>query len=396
MSAIAREGVQLRLAQFIAFCGIGALMPYFGLLLEDAGLSAWQIAQISIIAPILKLVIPPAAGLVADLYTGRGNLIRAMNITAVLTWPMLLWPESFVGWALVWIYMSVARGALSPFLNAAAMDYSHRAIAAGYGHENFGRIRLWGSLGFIAATAAGGLLADAVGIRAVIHLYGVMLALTVVACWPIDRIHQPARRREGAQPANTLGQLIQLLRTPAFLMALVGIMLVRTSEGGYNVLYTMHVRHLGYSNTVAAILWSIGVFSEVALFRWLGAHVSRLPMGRLELWVAIAAGSNVLRWALLGTGDGWPTLLTGQLLHGISFGMFYLLGIELLDRHAPADFKSTIQGIYDTVAFGLSALMGQLASGWVWDHYSPQSMFLVNAIIALLGTSILFGSRRRA
>ena len=345
MASIVREGVQLRLAQFVAFCGIGALMPYFGLLLEDAGLSAWQIAQLSVIAPVLKLVIPPAAGLVADLYTGRGNLIRTMNITAVLTWPLLLWPETFAGWALVWVYMSVARGALSPFLNAAAMDYSHRAIAAGRSQENFGRIRLWGSLGFIAATAAGGLLADAYGIRSVIHLYGLMLALTVVACWPIDRVHQPAHRRVGARPANTLGQLNQLLSTPAFLLALLGILLVRTSEGGYNVLYTMHVRHLGYSNTVAAILWSIGVFSEVALFRWLGAHVSRLALPRLELWVALAAGSNVLRWLLLGTSSSVPALIVAQLLHGVSFGMFYLLGIELLDRHAPAEFKSTIQGI---------------------------------------------------
>ena len=47
------------------------------------------------------------------------------------------------------------------------------------------------------------------------------------------------------------------------------------------------------------------------------------------------------------------------------------------------------------MAFGLSALMGQLASGWVWDHYSPHSMFLVNAMIALLGTSILLGTRSR-
>ena len=133
---------------FAYFAYAGGFTPYLSLYLTAVGMSAAQIGLLIGVMQASRMVGPVLWGWLADRRGQRMHLVRLTAAAGALGFPAIAWADGFAG-------LFLALAAMS-FLTSAAMPL---AEATTFGHVRgdtgrYARIRLWGSIGFIASVVA--------------------------------------------------------------------------------------------------------------------------------------------------------------------------------------------------------------------------------------------------
>jgi len=254
------------------------------------------------------------------------------------------------------------------------------ALAAAYaGRLDYGRIRLWGSLGFIAATLLAGRLVTLAGIDSVALLLAGAAALILAACAALPA---PRRGRDATPRAGAL----RALARPSFLLFLLAAALIQGSHAVYYGFGTLYWRRLGIADDVIALLWAEGVVAEIALFYWGAPLLRRLgPAGLL----ALGGGGGLLRWSLTGFVASLPALALLQLLHGLTFGAAHLGAMHHLARNLPPAQAATAQALYATVVGGLGQGLLMLVAGALYGAVAGKAYLAMAAVAAAGGALAL-------
>jgi PPP family 3-phenylpropionic acid transporter len=215
-----RPALSLTAFYFFSFAALGIFLPYFNLYLLHRGLAAWQIGLIAAVPPLLKILVPAFFGLAAD-RTGRRRALIIGTAATTLTFGLLLGVTSFAGILAAMIAFAFVWAPVLPLVEATTLETVER-----FKQLDYGRVRLWGSVGFIAATATMGVLLDYVSDRAI--LYGVLAAFAATTAATFG-IPAAADSRRGAA-AITLGAL---LRRREFLLFYGACLLMQLGHGTY-------------------------------------------------------------------------------------------------------------------------------------------------------------------
>ncbi|HVL56187.1 MAG TPA: MFS transporter, partial [Burkholderiaceae bacterium] len=149
-------GVRALFLTYFAF--IGALSPYAALYFAARGLSIVEIGVLMSLPQALRIFAPAFWAWLADRSGKRVVLLRVSAAVAVAT--MLLFPAaaSAPGFAALMLVLFFATAAQLPIAEAMALHVA-RGDAGRYG-----RLRLWGSIGFIGAVLLLGPLLDRWGV----------------------------------------------------------------------------------------------------------------------------------------------------------------------------------------------------------------------------------------
>jgi PPP family 3-phenylpropionic acid transporter len=195
-------------------------------------------------------------------------------------------------------------------------------------------------------------------------------------------------RSSPAPPARLRAGLAALFRYPAFRTFLAATFLARFSAGAYNTFFTIQLDELGISQTIAGQAWALGVLCEVAVMAAWPRLVTRVGADRL---LTLAIGSHAVRWWLMAEVTHPVAFLGIQMLHGLTFGAFYLAAVQLVDSMVPPDLRATGQGLFAASIFGLSGVAGTFLAGRLLDAVGLVGIYRLSAFIAVAAT--LLGSR---
>jgi PPP family 3-phenylpropionic acid transporter len=363
--------IALRLALLYAaiFFVSGVQLPFGPVWLAARGLSPAEIGAVLGMAQWIKVAANPLAGLAADRGRDQRRLMVALGAAALAGFLLLLPAGGFAVLLLLYTATAACFAPLLPLSDAVT-------LAAAYaGKLDYGRVRLWGSLGFIGATMlAGRLLA---GGDADIVLYLLIVgALAVVAGASLLPALRPAARR----PERAAWR--QLL-TPRFLAFLGTATAIQGSHGIYYAFGTLYWRSLGVSDATIGLLWAEGVIAEIALFYWGAPLLRRLgPLGLL----ALGGGSGVLRWTMTPLVAAVPLLALLQLLHAFTFGAAHLGAMHHLARSIASDRTATAQALYSATTGGIGSGFIMLGAGALYGTMGGTA-YLAMAMLAAIGTA---------
>lgn len=357
------------------FAFVGAFSPFLGLYLSHLGLSIAQIGVLLAVPQLLRIVGPPFWGWMAGRAAER-RLLVAAAAGMIAGSALLALPGAMGGVAAVLVLLFFASSGVVPIAEAVALRETHGDSG------RYGRLRIWGSVGFIAAVSAGGPLLDAVGVA---WLPGWMLAMAVLVFWAARRTgaREPAPRR-----ARTPGQGIRArLREPAVAAFFAQGFLMIVAHSALYAFYSLHLERMGFSKTLIGAMWSVGVAAEIAVFalqRRLFERVDAARLLRVALWVAAA------RFVIIAAcGDGLAWLLAAQLLHAVTFGVHHSASVLLLHRWFPPEAQARAQAVNIVVCYGLGGSLGGLGAAWAWEALSPQAMFMAAALAAAAGGVVM-------
>lgn len=355
---------------FFYFAFLGAFSPFFGLYLQSIEFSAWDIGLLMSQMQLMRLLGPYVWGWLADRYGRRMLIIRIAALVSLAGFVSFFWLQRLPGMLAAMAVLAFFWSAALPLVEALTFDHLREE------RSRYSRIRLWGSIGFIVAVTATGLLLDQVPVVGVLWVCTAVLAgIFGCAAFLPEVPSRPSTR--------TAVPLAPILRQPRVRALLAACFAMSVAHGPFYVFFSIHLADHGYGRSATGLLWSLGVLAEIVVFMLMARLVRRHSLRQILL-VAFAAA--VLRFLLMGWGmDSLALTLVVQCLHGLTFGAYHAAAITAINQWFPGEAQARGQALYSSLSFGAGGLLGALVSGQTWTLWGAGWTFTLAAAWALAG-----------
>lgn len=362
---------------FFYYAAVGVFTPYFARWITTWGHSAQAASGLMALWYATRVVGPPLwAHLSRHSQTPKTWLIGGLALSC-LGFLGFFVPESLFWLALSMGLFSLFYNAVMPQLEALTLN------ALGDRKHHYGRIRLWGSLGFIVlAVAYGELLQRNLAPDLALTMLTAMIITTFVATRlpgrpPTDNATHAAH---GLQDLPNSSSLWTLLRQAAIQRFLLTTLLMQMSFGAFYLFYTLHLEHAGHDTNVVGALWGVGVLAEVVLFIYAGRVLSRASA---QYWMQIAVVITVARWLCVALMPQvlWLMVIM-QLSHAISFGLFHIASTQRLIELFSVSDRVNGQSLNYSIGSGLGGVLGAALAGWAWGAGAGVAAFSLAALCA--------------
>lgn len=375
------------------FVVYGLNLPYLPVWLDHRGLSAAEVAVVVAAPFFLRVLVSPLIAAKADRDRAHRETILVLGAAALAAALILSQMTSLPAIFIAALGFMIAVISIMPLIETIAVA----GVRAG-GHD-YGRMRLWGSLTFIAASFGGGWAIGIWGGGVVIWLIAAGTAAVVAAALmlPTQKLTRarPERNGDGAarksRRAPDLGAARSLMAKPIFVGFLIAGGCLQAAHATLYTFGSLAWAGQGITPLMIGVLWAIGVAAEILLFAFSGAVVRRV--GIMPLLIAGGAAA-VVRWCAMAAEPGVAVLVVLQILHGLTYGGAHLAAIHFLGAAVPDDQAGTGQALYGSVAAGLAMGLATLASGPLYAAIGDASYLAMAAIAGVGMVAALWVSRR--
>lgn len=368
-------------ASYFAF--IGYLNPYLPLWLKELGFGTLAIGTLVALNSVTRVFAPYAWGWLADHTGQRVQLARiAASAALVVSLALLLVPRpvapGFAFLAVVLFALFVNSSALMPLTEAAIARLVSDA-RGGVDVGRYGRVRAWGSIGFVVTVFAAGLAFDAWGLDAFAAGVVLLLALVAAACWRL-----PAARDAGHDetPAPPLWPVLSQPPVAWFFASLFFMVLAHIALYTF---FSLYLDALGYGKRVVGALWALAVGVEIG---WLLVQGRWMNAGNLQRWLVACCAVAALRFA--GTaafGASLAALVVLQALHALTFAAHHSACIALINRQFPARLRTRGQALFAVIGYGVPGVLGGVAGGALSERWGLGSVFWAAGVSAAIATA---------
>jgi PPP family 3-phenylpropionic acid transporter len=149
------------------------------------------------------------------------------------------------------------------------------------------------------------------------------------------------------------------------------------------VYYSLYLSDIGYSKTVIGMMWSLGVIAEILFFFYQAPLFRRFGVRQLMLF-SLAVG--LVRFLMIAWGaESLWILLLAQVLHAATFGVHHSASVVTLQRWFAGPLQARGQALYISISYGLGGTLGGLLLSACWDTFGAQLVYLLAAVMSLLG-----------
>lgn len=363
------------------FAHLGIFSPYLSLWLKDIGLSIAVISVLASMQAATRIFAPYGWGWLSDTTGQRVKILRYSAIASLAAAACLWWRHDSAVWiAVVLVVMLVHTSAMMP-MNEAAMA---QLVSQGgsFDARRYGRVRLWGSLGFLVAVMAAGAGFEKVGIAYFPLLCMLSMCVLMLSTWGLPNI------REAPVAAHERVAIGPILRQSAVYWLFITMFLHVLAHMGIYIYLSLYLDELGYSKTTIGVLWAVSVVAEIGWFYSQGRWLPRLS---LSAWLVLTAAVTALRMGITAAGASVLVLaLLAQMLHALTFAAHHTACIALLSHHFPGYLRGRGQALYTVVAYGLTGVLGGVVGGHITTHGGLSSVFWVTLGVALAATAAAY------
>jgi len=351
------------------FAAIGLFNPYAPLWFQSLGFSTVVIGSIAALQSWTRVLGPYAWGWFGDHSGRRVELIRIAAAGSLLAAAGLLGVREVVPVAVVTTLLFVANGGVVPLYEATLAHLLN--TPSGVDPARYGRVRVWGSVGFIVAVTVFGALLETFGIGVFPAFVLVMNALMLVAALRLPATHADAVHDAPPPP------VLPLLRRPEVAWFFASIFFTVLAHTSLYAFFSLYLVSLGYGKAAVGALWAVAVAAEIVFFWMQGRWFTLLTPARWLQWVALL---TALRFVAVAHAAAWPLLLVpAQGVHAVTFAAHHAACITLVHRFFPGRLRGRGQALYTTLGYGFPGVLGGVGGGWVISQLGYAAVFWIAA-----------------
>jgi PPP family 3-phenylpropionic acid transporter len=350
---------------FFYFALIGVYVIFLPHVLLELGYTPVEVGIIYAAAPFMRFLLPfifryfialtPKVYLTTLVFTFIGTLLFLTSV------------EHFWYYLFANLLFGAAMGVSLPYVETIALSRLDK--------NHYGKVRLWGSLGFMGiALWLGKILSSPY--EALYYLCAMALLTLLFGAF--------LTQYETKHPYNTQEDShFSLGRYWAFW---VSIFLMQVAFGGFYNFFTIYETSHGISLKMTSWMWSFGVICEIVMLYFQGPLLQRNLLNILQFATLVTA----VRWLLLYLfPDSVTITFVSQSLHAISFALYHTAAITYV--FSLYSQKKLAQQFFLGIAFGLGGSVGALIAGQIYGEY----LFLVESGITFLAFLILLFHQKR-
>jgi len=363
---------RLSLFNAVLFLGSGIQLPFLPLWLKDRGLPDSEVALVVALMMAVRILGIPLGTFIADLTQRRRAVIITCAFGATAAYLVLSQMSGF--WPIL------AAGMLAAALLAPIVPLTEALAVEGSAHYglDYGRIRLWASLSFLAGSLGAGALLEVVPLGFVILLIAGSQAMgaLVSLLLPADKAMRAAGK---AQPIRLAG-VLALVSGTSFIVFTLAAGLGQASHGFLYAFGSVYFESLGLSKFVIGMLWAASVLAEVTMFAFSNRFYRTFGSVRL---IMLGTGLATLRWVATALAPPLGILFLVQTLHAGSFGLTHLGTMHFIRERVPASMRNTAQGLYSVVSSGILLSGSMWASGALYAGLGGGAFYVMAGLAAL-------------
>ena len=381
-----RERIVMSCVWFFCLGGLGIFFPYFSLYLrENAGLTGTQVGVVLTMVPLVGTAAQPFWGQLADRTGLRSRVLVLLALSAPIGYLALSRAHGFPALVLATTLLACFATAIIP----AAVSVTF-ALARVERARAFGRIRVWGTIGFLLlvvgfprfldwfqadrglAPRADG--ASEPGLEVMFPITAALVAVGGLFALALPRGGEMALRAPK-------GDWRRLFRHPPFVRLLGFTLAAYFCLHGPMSIFPIFVRSLGGTLDSVSNMWILMLTLEIPLVAFAGASLARVGARGL-LAIGVLAGG--VRWTACGVLGDLASIYPFQILHGVVVAGLVIGGPLYVEAVVPERLRSTGQGVLAMVGVSVGAITSTLGSGYLLEHAGPRAPYLVGGIGALV------------
>ena len=350
---------------FFYFALVGVYVIFMPKVLLELDYTPVQVGIVYAAAPFMRFLLPfvfrhylpltPRVYRLSLLFTFMGTLIFLQTV------------QEFYFYLCANLLFGAAMGISLPYVETIAL--------AQLSKHQYGKVRLWGSLGFMGiALWLGKVLSSP---HETLYYLSATALLTLLFGSMLTRYDNISHA--SAQEDATFS----LSKYWAFW---VSIFLMQVGFGGFYNFFTIYETSHGVSLEITSWMWSFGVLCEIFMLYFQGPLLQRNLLNILQFATLITA----LRWLILYLYPASvPITFATQSLHAISFALYHTAAITYV--FSLYTQKKLAQQFFLGIAFGLGGSVGAVLSGQMYGEY----LFLVESLITFSAFLVLLIHQKR-
>lgn len=352
------------------FFGVfGILLPFWSLWLKGEGIATEMIGSMLAFALVARSA--GALLLTRNLISTRSLLTRVqrLTVTAMVAFASFYLIDNVYA---IFLFVILTNFIFSPLM---ALGETIGAKLVRYNNMDYGKVRLWGSIGFMLSSALTGFLVEKfdhkVILLSIIVGLGILFLLTIT----------PARNMpEGeAAASKSSSGILTILKRPRFWPFLAITSLLQGAHAAYYGFGAVYWQDIGISETYIGYFWSIGVVGEIFFLAFGKRFFGNIS---IAMMFAIAAAGSVLRWTTLGYAVDVTPIMLSQLLHGVTFGVAHMASMRYMSECVNEEDAVATQAIYAALPFSLAIAMLTFVSGLFYPVVK-EDIFIYMALAVL-------------
>ena len=342
---------------FFYFSIIGVYIIFMPKVLAMAGYGASDIGIIFAAGPLVRFLVPFTFIKGLKLTVGIFKLALLIMFLSSVSFYFSL--DSFYKLLFSNIGLGIGLSLVLPYVELISLKY--------LGKEKYGKIRLFGSVGFILVALV---LVKFLTSGEVALTY--LLVLTFLTAFFAYIIASNAHEiLDNTQSVTNDIDLLKDWRLWA------GLTLMQVGFGSFYNFFTIYETDYGISLDMTIYLWTFGVVVEIFMLFFQGKFLKNNLLFILQITTFVTA----VRWFLLFLfPQNIIILFFSQSLHALSFALFHSAAISYL--YHLYKHKSLAQQFFSGITYGAGAFMGALIAGYVYELY-PRYLFLSATMITL-------------
>jgi PPP family 3-phenylpropionic acid transporter len=350
---------------FFYFALVGVYVIFMPKMLLDLGYSPLDVGILYAAAPFMRFLLPFVFRHFVPL-TPRVYQF-SLFFTFISTLLFLATVNDFWLYLVANLLFGAAMGISLPYVETIAL--------ATLPKHGYGKVRLWGSLGFVGIALWLGKVLDTPyealyylsTVAFLTLLFGAMLT-------KYDTISHSSTQEDASFSLSI------------YWAFWVSIFLMQVGFGGFYNFFTIYETEHGISLEMTSWMWSFGVVCEIFMLYFQGPLLQRNLLHILQF--ATLAGA--LRWMMLYLfPDSVILTFASQSLHAISFALYHTAAITYV--FSLYSQKKLAQQFFLGIAFGLGGSVGAILSGQIYGEY----LFLIESIVAFIAFVFLLLHQKR-
>jgi len=350
---------------FFYFALIGVYVIFMPKVLVELNYSTVEVGIVYAAAPFMRFLLP----FVFKHYITLTSKVYLLSLLLTFAGTLLFLGtvQSFEFYLFANLLFGASVGISLPYIETIAL--------ASLAKNRYGKVRLWGSLGFMGIALWLGKILT-VPYHALYYL-SAMSFLTLVFGAILVR-YDSSKHSTAKDDAN-----FSLSKYWAFWLS---VFLMQVGFGGFYNFFTIYETAHGVSLEVTSWMWSFGVICEVFMLYFQGPLLQRNLLNILKFATLVTS----FRWIILYLYPDSITLtFASQSLHAVSFALYHTAAITYV--FSLYTQKKLAQQFFLGIAFGLGGSVGAVLSGQIYG----EKMFLVEAIITFISFMVLWVHQKR-
>ncbi len=367
---------------FLLFAALAFVMPFLVLYYQSLGFTGAEIGLLTGLTPLITMVSAPFWTGLAD-KTRQHRLIMSLailvSVVILVVVPRL---RAFVPVLLMVLLYNAFNAPVSSFTDSATM------FMLGAKKDLYGRIRLGGTIGFGIAASVAGVFVQNYGLR---YAFWGGAAILFLALLVSQKLVFGAAQT-GASIKQGVRTLLADRRWFLFLtLALAGGLGLAAN----NTYFFPYLNELGAAESIMGLALTIGTLSEIPVLYFGNRLLQRFTANGLLLLAMTITGLRLILFAASPTPE---MILLLQLLNGLTFPAMWVAGVAYADQNAPPGMRSTAQGLFGAMVFGLGLAVGGFIGGPILENWGGHALYLIfgSIILITVGGAALLQTRWHA